>query len=70
MEINRSSLTLADVPIGEKFLYENELFMRITPIRVSDTEAYNVISLETGKVAEMSLCRSVRLGIIKIDARY
>lgn len=44
---------------GDVFMYENAPYMRIEPIRVSDTECYNAINLATGEKASFNLCSVV-----------
>lgn len=55
--------TFEDVRIGDIFLHNdnNKKFIKIKPIRVSDTKSYNAVALETGKAEELNLCDPVLL---------
>ena len=67
IDIHKKTCTLFDLSVGDVFIYNDELFMRIDPIKVSDMKSYNVVSLESGLANEMSLCKTVWLCKLTIE---
>lgn len=67
INIHKKTCALCDLSVGDMFIYDDELFMRIDPVKISDTKSYNVVSLETGHVNEMSLCKNVKLCKVTIE---